>query len=64
MDTNVSVCDLVVVITHHNKPFFYSCFSKFTGGTSGDGVMVDDIINIFSVASGHLYERLLRYDNI
>lgn len=32
-------------------------YSSFTGGTDSDQ---SEVINIFSVASGHLYERLLR----
>lgn len=35
-----------------------SITSTFTGGSNNEGAV--DTINIFSVASGHLYERLLR----
>uniref|UniRef100_A0A8C0JT06 UDP-glucose ceramide glucosyltransferase-like 1 n=1 Tax=Canis lupus dingo TaxID=286419 RepID=A0A8C0JT06_CANLU len=42
------------------QPLFYS--GGFTGGQKTEEVKQDkdDIINIFSVASGHLYERFLR----
>lgn len=41
--------------------YFY-CYRGFSGGQSTEAVKQDkdDIINIFSVASGHLYERFLR----
>ncbi len=40
--------------------FFFS--STFGGGSGGgkDDIVEDEPINIFSVASGHLYERFLR----
>ncbi|CAH1245599.1 UGGT1 [Branchiostoma lanceolatum] len=40
----------------------WDSISSFTGGgkKSGDDTDEEDVINIFSVASGHLYERLLR----
>lgn len=34
--------------------------SSFSGGNSGGDQQQPETINIFSVASGHLYERLLR----
>uniref|UniRef100_A0A2I2YP48 UDP-glucose ceramide glucosyltransferase-like 1 n=1 Tax=Gorilla gorilla gorilla TaxID=9595 RepID=A0A2I2YP48_GORGO len=43
--------------------YLYQCFKwGFTGGQKTEEVKQDkdDIINIFSVASGHLYERFLR----
>lgn len=41
----------------------YICpFRGFTGGQKNEDVKQDkdDVLNIFSVASGHLYERFLR----
>lgn len=37
-------------------------FRGFTGGQKNEDVKQDkdDVLNIFSVASGHLYERFLR----
>ena len=35
--------------------------SRFTGGTKDSAYDSDTTINIFSLASGHLYERFLRY---
>lgn len=42
--------------------FYLYCYRGFTGGQKTEEVKQDkdDIINIFSVASGHLYERFLR----
>lgn len=39
------------------------CFRGFTGGGKTEELKQekDDVINIFSVASGHLYERFLRW---
>lgn len=44
-----------------NGSFFLS-FRGFTGGSKPEEPKQekDDVINIFSVASGHLYERFLR----
>lgn len=45
-------------------PFYkHIClFRGFTGGQKNEDVKQDkdDVLNIFSVASGHLYERFLR----
>lgn len=41
--------------------FLFVHFSKFGGRSkSDDEDAVDPVINIFSLASGHLYERFLR----
>lgn len=42
--------------------FYLYYYRGFTGGQKTEEVKQDkdDIINIFSVASGHLYERFLR----
>ncbi|MBN3275545.1 UGGG1 glucosyltransferase, partial [Polyodon spathula] len=48
---------------HDNDSGFWESLTRgFTGGAKPDEVRPekDDIINIFSVASGHLYERFLR----
>lgn len=44
------------------KLFVCLSFRGFTGGGAMEEVKQekDDVINIFSVASGHLYERFLR----
>lgn len=41
---------------------FFISFRGFTGGSKPEEPkqVKDDVINIFSVASGHLYERFLR----
>uniref|UniRef100_A0A672UDS4 UDP-glucose ceramide glucosyltransferase-like 1 n=1 Tax=Strigops habroptila TaxID=2489341 RepID=A0A672UDS4_STRHB len=64
-----------VTIHHLLHSFLYSCpllscpsykyiysFRGFTGGQKNEDVKQDkdDVLNIFSVASGHLYERFLR----
>ncbi|MGH0151390.1 UNVERIFIED_CONTAM: hypothetical protein FKN15_020190 [Acipenser sinensis] len=48
---------------HDNDSGFWESLTRgFTGGAKPDEVRPekDDVINIFSVASGHLYERFLR----
>jgi hypothetical protein len=50
---------------HCKVSCFYLCFYRgFSGGQKTEEAKQDkdDIINIFSVASGHLYERFLRLD--
>ncbi|KAJ8384299.1 hypothetical protein AAFF_G00206560 [Aldrovandia affinis] len=49
--------------THENDSGFWESLTRgFTGGTKTDESKQekDDVINIFSLASGHLYERFLR----
>ncbi|XP_072544405.1 UDP-glucose:glycoprotein glucosyltransferase 1 isoform X2 [Salminus brasiliensis] len=49
--------------TNENDSGFWQSLTRgFTGGTKVDETKQekDDVINIFSVASGHLYERFLR----
>lgn len=49
--------------TEENDTGFWKSFTRgFTGGGKADEPKADkdDVINIFSVASGHLYERFLR----
>ncbi|XP_036410069.1 UDP-glucose:glycoprotein glucosyltransferase 1 isoform X2 [Megalops cyprinoides] len=49
--------------THENDSGFWESLTRgFTGGTKTEETKQekDDVINIFSVASGHLYERFLR----
>lgn len=43
-------------------PYCVVLFRGFTGGQKNEDVKQekDDVLNIFSVASGHLYERFLR----
>ncbi|KAB0402780.1 hypothetical protein E2I00_005142 [Balaenoptera physalus] len=55
--------DLLSDGTNENESGFWDSFKwGFTGGQKTEEVKQekDDIINIFSVASGHLYERFLR----
>ncbi|XP_040835082.1 UDP-glucose:glycoprotein glucosyltransferase 1 isoform X2 [Ochotona curzoniae] len=55
--------DLLSDGTSENESGFWDSFKwGFTGGQKTEDVKPDkdDIINIFSVASGHLYERFLR----
>uniref|UniRef100_A0A452TRP9 UDP-glucose ceramide glucosyltransferase-like 1 n=1 Tax=Ursus maritimus TaxID=29073 RepID=A0A452TRP9_URSMA len=55
--------DLLSDGTNENESGFWDSFKwGFTGGQKTEDVKQDkdDIINIFSVASGHLYERFLR----
>ncbi|KAF6116852.1 UDP-glucose glycoprotein glucosyltransferase 1 [Phyllostomus discolor] len=55
--------DLLSDGTNENESGFWDSFKwGFTGGQSTEAAKQDkdDIINIFSVASGHLYERFLR----
>ena len=49
-----------LLFTHFNIHFFNEFFSQFTGGTGAEGDDKDQTLNIFSLASGHLYERFLR----
>lgn len=44
----------------HSAGIWNSITSSFSGASSGDSGNGAETINIFSVASGHLYERLLR----
>ena len=46
----------------HNVCRVFSNFSTFIGSKSGGtkSESDSDVINIFSLASGHMYERLLR----
>lgn len=62
IDSEVSVKTIRLVFLRSEKiSSSYGLFSTF-GGTAGGGdePAVDEPINIFSVASGHLYERFLR----
>ncbi|XP_039344476.1 UDP-glucose:glycoprotein glucosyltransferase 1 isoform X2 [Mauremys reevesii] len=55
--------DLLSDGTNENESGFWESLKwGFTGGQKNDEVKQDkdDVINIFSVASGHLYERFLR----
>uniref|UniRef100_A0A8C0J456 UDP-glucose ceramide glucosyltransferase-like 1 n=1 Tax=Chelonoidis abingdonii TaxID=106734 RepID=A0A8C0J456_CHEAB len=54
--------DLLSDGTSENESGFWESLKGFTGGQKNDEVKQDkdDVINIFSVASGHLYERFLR----
>lgn len=55
--------DLLSDGTNENESGFWDSFKwGFTGGQKTEEVKQDkdDVINIFSVASGHLYERFLR----
>lgn len=45
--------NFIVILTQNNYHF-----SSFGGGEESESE--DDTINVFSVASGHLYERFLR----
>uniref|UniRef100_A0A452IPS9 UDP-glucose glycoprotein glucosyltransferase 1 n=1 Tax=Gopherus agassizii TaxID=38772 RepID=A0A452IPS9_9SAUR len=47
---------------YSNEDYIFPDFRGFTGGQKNDEMKQDkdDVINIFSVASGHLYERFLR----
>lgn len=49
----------------HNRLMCYGLIYSITGGGSKKDVgkkKKEDVLNIFSVASGHLYERFLRWD--
>lgn len=51
--------------SEHNSLMYYRFICSITGGGSKkhDGEKKkEDVLNIFSVASGHLYERFLRSD--
>lgn len=41
---------------------FFTCFGSIVGSDSKEKTAQDETINVFSVASGHLYERFLRYE--
>ena len=47
----------------HQKLMYYGLICSITGGGSKKDdaeKKTEDVLNIFSVASGHLYERFLR----
>uniref|UniRef100_A0A8C0J2W6 UDP-glucose ceramide glucosyltransferase-like 1 n=1 Tax=Chelonoidis abingdonii TaxID=106734 RepID=A0A8C0J2W6_CHEAB len=54
--------ELLLKYKYSNEDYTFPDFRGFTGGQKNDEVKQDkdDVINIFSVASGHLYERFLR----
>ncbi|KAL3049428.1 hypothetical protein OYC64_008810 [Pagothenia borchgrevinki] len=55
--------ELLSDVTEENDAGFWKSLTRgFTGGAKPEEVKQekDDVINIFSVASGHLYERFLR----
>uniref|UniRef100_A0A452IPS4 UDP-glucose glycoprotein glucosyltransferase 1 n=1 Tax=Gopherus agassizii TaxID=38772 RepID=A0A452IPS4_9SAUR len=58
----VSLKTVLQEYKYSNEDYIFPDFRGFTGGQKNDEMKQDkdDVINIFSVASGHLYERFLR----